>query len=207
MKREIVPVLLALALGASACGGTGSEGQEAVGQTTPDREHICDALSDPEALREGACVERGVRYVVVDGRSPLELRSLTATIRNVSVAPDLPKRLRRANGVFIVLTLVVHNREDVARRFAPGQTFLSIGEQQYPESVRVERTHKPSLAHPSRERIAPDEYVTGDVVFEIPPEEVPRVETDGRLFVVNFGARSPLEGGQPRELGQFRLFQ
>jgi hypothetical protein len=216
VKRGIALTVLALAVTAGGCGESSpgqleSQQPATTARFRPGKGPGCDARGINDTyLREGRCIEEGVRYVVANGRSTMQLRTLRAAIRGISIAQEIPTGrgpAARPQGIFVLVRMAVENRDHVPRRFGPGQTTLGIAGQQYPEIATVERrSYRDAFAFTGRRPIPPGASDTGHVVFDVPPDQVERIETEGRLIVVDFDAPSLLEGGSPREVGQFRLY-
>jgi len=223
MRTVMALLVLALGIGVSACGGS-SEGP--VGEapivtptstsgapTSTDEARGRDGRKNVSCaargittppFKEGACVQRGTRYVVANGRSVLRLRTLSAAIAGLTVSETIPGHEGEATpqGVFVFIRLNVMNLTDKPQRFQPGQTRLALRDQPYDERVDVETDMHPSALGSKRRVIQPDELVQGEVVFDVPLEAVERVSSEGMLYVVNFGGAS---GGRP-EFGQIRIY-
>lgn len=227
MRMRIALVLLALALGASGCGGSaeGTDPAERTVATVPSTgssrsasqrrgasETIRASRDDTSCVargivvppfNEGTCVQNGRRFVIVNGRSVLRLTTLSAAIQNFSVAEAIPGRGSRATpqGAFIIIGVRVTNRTRSPQRFGPGQTLLTIREQQFEERTDVEgEVHERALGFAGR-AIQPGASVEGDVVYDIPLTEIERVTREGVLYVANFGPQA-----RRSELGQFRIY-
>jgi hypothetical protein len=216
-------VLLALAIGIGACGGTQGDAVSSVATTptapTPrgrqkpsDPRKSCDAQGiNRTQLLEGACTEGGVQYVVGNHESVVRLRTLRAAIVGLSVSGAAGGGDRAATPVrdaFLRITLQVQNRDKVPHRFAFGQTMIGIGPNNYLESVEVERqVHPESIAAVNGGRIGPGETLRGDVIFDITEADYQILMREGRFFIWNFGDRAALEIDRSvGQLGQIRLY-
>jgi hypothetical protein len=228
VRIKVAPVLLALAMGMSACGGTqddtplGAAGTTATAQTNAGRDgkrprndprkSCAEQGIDSTSLGEGACTEQGIHYVVANRQSLLRLRTLAVAIINISAgggAGGGERTARPQRGAFVRVTLMVQNRDKVPHRFALGQTMLGIGENNYLEAIEVERSvHREALARINGGRLLPGETLRGDVLFDVVPTDVDLIARQGRLFVFNFGQRAALAlpRGAGHQLGQFRLY-
>jgi Domain of unknown function (DUF4352) len=225
MRIRMALALLALAAGLSACGGGSADGPGAGGtiatpRTTAEtqgrggrsgrggrdaRSCVAMGISAPP-FGEGACVERGTRYVVANGRSVMRLRSLDAALRGFTVAEAIEGRDGPVTpvGAFLVVDLSVENTTDRPVRFMPGQTLMLLDDQRFQERQDVEeRVHEDALAFAGRAPIEPGRTVKGSVVYDIPIAAIERVTARGTLIVANFEGNPP--GRQP-EFGQFRIY-
>jgi hypothetical protein len=229
MKTPIIVAALALAIGASACGGSG-EGPSlaerpiatatspsgpggrvrttANGRRSTAKQDCVAAGITAPPFHEGACTQRGRRFVVADGRSTLQLKSLSAQITGVSAADALPAKggeVAPQQGVFVLISLSVKNRTGATQQFVPGQTQLTIRDQAYEERTDVEgAVNARSLASPGHGRLAPGATGEGHVVFDVPITDLRRVTTEGTLYVANF---ADLSAGRHAELGVIRIYQ
>lgn len=236
MRTKIVWMSMALALSLQACGGGTSgnlpaeggasrpvtvakpvEGRKTTASKPSKRRPTAAERSSCAAKgilepgqKEGACTLNGMRLVVANGRSKLRLKLLQATIRGLSIAEHIPQgrgqARARPQGTFIVISLSIENRDDAAHRFGAGQTALAIGNQQYDDSAAVERRFPDALAYARRGAIPPGGVARGEVVFDIPPADVRRVSTAGRLFIANFDANLIRGVGPTGEVGYLRLY-
>lgn len=217
--------LLALAVGLSACGGGSTEGPGQDGGTVatptaaprarggnggngrPATQNCTDAGITTPPYNEGTCVQRGTRFVVVNGRSVMSLRTLDASLRGFSVADAIPGPNGEATpqGAFLLVRLSIQNTTGQVVRFAPNQTLLELDGEQFQERTDVEEnTHRGALAFSSRDPIAPGETAEGAVVFDIPVDAIERVTARGHLLLANFDGNPP---GKQREFGQFRVYR
>lgn len=170
----------------------------------------CPAMGIVEpGEKEGACTLNGTWYVVANGKSKLRLKLLHAAIRGISVAQEVPqgrgKPRARPQGAFMLISLMVENRDDVAHRFGAGQAVLAIGNQQYHDVGRVERGFPDALAYAGRGAIPPGGVARGEVVFDVVPEDLRRIGTGGRLFISNF-TNLNRGVGSTGEVGYLRLY-
>jgi hypothetical protein len=222
VRIRIALTLSALAVGLTACGGgTDSEALSGSVATAPgarqtpirriksDPRKSCSSQGiDREQVLEGACREDGVSYVVANRTSLLRLDSMTVAITGFSASPVVRERkrtIRSRRGAFVRVTLTIKNRETTARRFTYGQTILGIAGNNYPESLVAERTHPEALAKANGGVVTPGGTLRGDVLFDVLPEDIERLPTEGRLFITNFGVRAGTRAAL-RQLGQFRLY-
>lgn len=219
----IALALLALAAGISACGGT--QGDAAGVATAPpvpttpdgrpkpsDPHKGCDEQGiNPTQLREGACTEDGIQYVVGNRESVVRLRTLKAAIIGVSVAGEDAGNhhvARPERDAFLRITIQVQNRDKVPHRFGFGQTMLGIGANNYLESVDVERdVHEEAIAKVNGGVIQPGETLRGDVLFDITEADYAVLDRQARFFIWNFGQRASLRiSRRVGQLGQIRLY-
>lgn len=207
-------VLLAATIAVAGCGGT--QGGADVAETTPraiparrgktDPRKSCEAQGiNRRQLGTGACTAQGVQYVVANYGGVVKLRTIAATILDVGVAPSIGT-VNPERDAFLRLRLQVQNRDKVPHRFAFGQTMLGIAEDNYLESVRVERSvHPESLARAGT--MGPGEILRGDVVFDITEADYQRLQQDGRFFIWNFGDHASAQiSRRIGQLGQIRLY-
>ena len=211
-------MLSALAVTLAACGGsgggeTGTTAAGAVevpfrrGPTDPNKSCRSQGI-DNRQVREGRCTEDDVRYVVVNRTSVLRLDTLSVATGGVSVSPIArgPNgRARARRGAYLRMSLTVLNRSKEPRRFVFGQTMLSISENTYSEALEAERVHPEALARVRGGLVSPGATLRGDVIFDVLPEAIERLPTEGRLFVANFGVRAGSRAAR-KQLGQFRLY-
>jgi hypothetical protein len=219
----IALALLALAAGISACGGTQGDAVSSVptqtAPTTPrgrqkptDPRKNCDAQGvNRTELREGACTEEGVQYVVGNHESVVRLRTLSAAIVGLSVSGAAASPGQTATPLrdaFLRITLQVQNRDKVSHRFGFGQTMIGIGPNNYLESVDVERrVHPEAIGRVNGGMIQPGETLRGDVIFDITEADYQILQREGRFFIWNFGDRASLTISRSiGQLGQIRLY-
>jgi hypothetical protein len=230
VRIKVALALMALAMGTGACGGGTEDGSQAAVSETPNSTASrsvqgggarggraggaggaasCEAkrITTPP-YREGTCIQGRARVVVVDGLSRLRLKSLHASLKGFALldvaggrgVEESPRR-----GAFIRITLEVQNRTKKPQRFEAGQTLLLVAGKEYEESAQVERAiQQTALAYGQRKLIPPGASATGDVLFDVPLEEVERVTAQGLLLIANF--RGTVEGRLP-EIGQVRIYQ
>jgi hypothetical protein len=225
MRIIAVASALALAVALGACGGSSTEVRVAeVGTNGTTNAYgkqgakararqSCQALGIT-ALNgpEGACVLRGTRLVAANGHTTLRLKTLTAAIKNLTVAEQIPGKhgpVGARDGAFVLVTLAVKNRDKVAHAFAWGQTVLGIENVNYEENAAVERrSYESAFAFPTRRQIPAGGTVIGDVVYEVPTEPIQRITQQGRVFVANFGERPLVMVARHKgEIGFLRLYQ
>ncbi|HKG01772.1 MAG TPA: hypothetical protein VKB03_01210 [Conexibacter sp.] len=220
-----IVALVLLVLGASiavaACGGT-QEGADIAGNTSltaprapvrpgrTDPRKSCDAQGiNATQLGTGACTADGVRYVVANYGGIVKLRKLGVAIISVGVAPGYDNNrggVAPQRDAFLRIKLQVQNRDKVPHRFGFGQTMLGVAENNYLESIRVERrTHPESLANAGT--MGPGETLQGDVVFDITESDYQQLQRKGRFFIWDFGGHaSPQFSRRTGQLGQIRLY-
>ena len=212
-------LVLTASIGVAACGGT-QEGADIAGSTRPraiparrgrtDPSKSCDSQGiDATQLGVGACTADGVRYVVANYGGVVKLRTLAVSIIEVGVAPGYQGRNRTVTptrDAFLRMKLQVQNRDRVPHSFGFGQTMLGITENNYLESIPVERRiHPESLANAGTMR--PGEILRGDVLFDITEADYQQLQRNGRFFIWNFGDRaSPQISRKSGQLGQIRLY-
>ena len=102
--------------------------------------------------------------------------------------------MKSRRGAFVRVTLTVQNRSRRPQRFVFGQTVLGVAGNNYPESV-AERVHPEALAQLQGGVVPPGNTLRGDVIFDVLPEDVDRISTEGRLFITNFGVKSIVQIG------------
>ena len=224
MRNKVALALLALAASivVAACGGT----QEAdlAGTSTPttptrpvkhrrtDPHKSCDAQGiNSTQLGVGACTEEGVQYVVANYGGIAKLRTLAVTITGVAIAPadeDGRRKVAPQRDAFLRVTLQVQNRDKVPHRFEYGQTMLGIAEDNYLESVNVERqVHPEAIAKVNGGTIGPGETLRGDVLFDITEADYAQIQRKARFFIWNFGDRASAQiSRRIGQLGQIRLY-
>jgi hypothetical protein len=217
-KVALALLVLAASIGAVACGGT-QGGADIAGNTAPTRplrpeqtdpHKSCEAQGiNATQLGIGNCTTDGVQYSVANYGGVVRLRTLAVTILDVGVeAFDAGHghRVTPQRDAFLRMKLQVQNRDKVAHRFSFGQTMLGISEDNYPESISLERrVHPESLANAGT--MGPGETLRGDVVFDITEADYQQLQRKGRFFIWNFGdhanAQLSRRGGQ---IGQIRLY-
>lgn len=211
--------LLAATTAVVGCGGT-QEGVDVAAETAPraiparrgrtDPRKSCDAQGiNARQLQTGACTAGGVQYVVANYGGVVKLRTIAVTVLDVGVAPNDAGNGRTATperDAFLRFRLQVQNLDKVPRRFAFSQTMLGIADDNYLESVRVERdVHAESLANAGTMR--PGETLRGDVLFDITEADYQRLQQAGRFFIWNFGDHASAQiSRRIGQLGQLRLY-
>ena len=214
--------LLALVAMLSACGGStegsaggtiATPGTDTTAQSRGGREvggraggrgnvSCTDAGITSPPFREGACMERGTRFVVANGRSVMQLRTLKAALRGFHVVESIGSV--SPLGVFLVVRLSVQNQTRKPMRFLAGQTILDVGDQRFEERMDVEQRTLPfALAYSRRAPIKPGQTVEGSVVYDIPIDLIETVTREGNLGVANLDGNPP---GKQAELGYFRIY-
>lgn len=224
MGKKVAPALslLAVIIVVSACGGTqgglgGTTSTNASNRPIAAHRHTdphkgCDAQGiNSTQLGTGACTEGGVGYVVANYGGVVKLRTLSAAIVGVSVAPadeGHGRRVTPTREAFLRVTLQVQNRDRVPHRFAFGQTMLGIGPDDYTESVRVERfVHQESIAAVNGGTIGPGETLRGDVIFDITEADYQQLQRAGRFFIWNFGGHASQQITRGTgQVGQIRMY-
>jgi predicted small secreted protein len=220
--RKIVALallVLTASIAVAACGGT-QEGADIAGNTTPrviparkgktDPHKSCDAQGiNATQLGTGACTADGVQYVVANYGGVVKLRTLAVTIIGVGVAPGYQGKNRNIvpqRDAFLRVKLQVQNRDKVPHRFSFGQTMLGIAEDNYLESIGIERRiHPESIANAGT--MGPGEILRGDVLFDITEADYQQLQRKGRFFIWNFGGRAaPQTSRRSGQLGQIRLY-
>ena len=213
-------LVLTASIAVSACGGT--QGADIAGSTTPsasgrpvkpghsDPHKSCDSQGiNSTQLGVGACTADGVQYVVANYGGVVKLRSLVVTIIEVGVAPGYQGKHRNVvpqRDAFLRIKLQVQNRDKVPHHFSFGQTMLGIAEDNYLESINVERhIHPESLANAGT--MGPGEILRGDVLFDITEADYQQLQRKGRFFIWNFGDHaSAAISRRVGQLGQIRLY-
>lgn len=223
-KLALALSLLAVSIIVGACGGT--QGVDLGGATTattasqrplPRNRHTdprksCESQGiNSTQLGTGACTENGVQYVVGNYGGVVRLRTLSAAIVGVTIAPAdkghghvvTPRR-----EAFLRITLQVENTGRTPQRFGFGQTMLGIGGDNYGESIAVERqVHLESIAAANGGVVGPGETLRGDVLFDITREDYEQLNRSGRFFIWNFGGRATAQIARGTgQVGQIRLY-
>lgn len=127
----------------------------------------------------GTCVDAaGQRVTVADRDETATTPAMEVTLLDVETSRTLNRdgeASRRADGVFVVLTLQVRNRLEEPVDFDPaGQVELRLDGQPY-FSADDETT-----------TIDPGEELTGTVAFDVPEDVVGALDTNGNVFVQPF---------------------
>lgn len=221
MGKIVALAMLVLAsIAVAACGGT-QEGADIAGtsSTAPlapvrpektDPHKSCDAQGiNSTQLGTGACTADGVQYVVANYGGVVRLRGLAVAIISVGVSPgyqDGRRAIAPQRDAFLRLKLQVQNRDKVPHRFGFGQTMLGIAEDNYTESIDIERRiHPESLANAGT--MGPGETLQGDVLFDITEADYQQLQRKGRFFVWGFGGHaSPQFSRRAGQIGQIRLY-
>lgn len=146
----------------------------------------CDAQGiNFDERQEGTCVAvDGQRVTVADRGNPATTPAMEVTLVDVETSRSLTREgrtSRRADGVFVLLTLGVRNRLEEPVEFDPGgQVELELDGDRYFNEEEGTTT------------IEPDEERNGTVAFEISEEAAEALETNGNVFVLPFAeARDP----------------
>ncbi len=172
---------LAVATGVDAEGALPEEGDDPVEEGGDDGDLFdCDAQGINANEREGgACVDAvGQRVAVADRGETATTPVMEVTLLDVETPRTLTndgKAGRRADGVFVLLTLEVRNRLKEPVEFDPaGQVELRLDGQPYFSTDE------------GTTRIDPGEERTGTVAFDVPEDVVGSLETNGNVFVLPF---------------------
>lgn len=223
MRNKVALALLVLAasIAVAACGGS-QEGADIAGNTTPtnpvrpvrpektDPHKSCDAQGiNSTQLGIGVCTTEGVQYAVANYGGVARLRTLAVTVLEVGVAPNDAGHGRTVapqRDAFLRMKLQVQNLDKVPHKFGFGQTMLGIAEDNYLESIAVERkVHLESLANAGT--MGPGETLRGDVLFDITEADYQQLQRKGRFFIWNFGDRASAQiSRRIGQLGQIRLY-
>ncbi|HEX5146132.1 MAG TPA: DUF4352 domain-containing protein [Conexibacter sp.] len=220
-KVALALMLLATSTFVGACGGTqgGADEQASTGPvahrirtgpTDPDKSCTAQQI-DKTHLRPGSCTEEGVHYVVANYGGAVKLKSLTATVVEVSVSGGFRGGTRTVApryDAFLRMKLQVQNRGKAPQRFETGQTMLGIGADNYLERADVERKYDPeALVNTSGGRVGPGETLRGDVIYDITREDYEQLQRVGRFFIWNFGGRANARISRSNgQVGQIRLY-
>lgn len=214
-------LVLAASIAVAACGGT-QEGADIAGGTSStaplapvrpektDPHKSCDAQGiNATQLGTGACTADGVQYVVANYGGIVRLRKLGVAIISVGVSPgyqDGRRTIAPQRDAFLRLKLQVQNRDKVPHSFGYGQTMLGIAEDNYIESVNIERKiHPESLAKAGT--MGPGETLQGDVLFDITEADYQQLQRKGRFFIWGFGGRASAQFSRGAgQIGQIRLY-
>lgn len=211
-------LVLAASIAVAACGGT-QDGADVAGNTSsvapvrPERtdpHKSCDAQGiNSTQLGTGSCTTDGLQYVVANYGGVVKLRKLAVAIISVGVAPGYRQGRRSITprrDAFLRVKLQVQNRDKVSHRFGFGQTMLGVAEDNYLESINVERKiHPESIANAGT--MGPGETLQGDVLFDITEADYQQLQRRGRFFIWNFGSRASAQFSRRAvQLGQIRLY-
>jgi hypothetical protein len=153
-------------------------------------------------------VERGIEFVVVNKEHVLHLDSLDAELVSISTSESVPVdygRDRVAKGVFVVATLRITNRARTPKSFSSfgDNGALILSDRQYSEDFDAEN-YGDIRSFTNKDDIQPDQTVTGVMVFDVPPERVTDLDTNGNLDIVNFS--DEFSFGKPKQIGTFRTY-
>lgn len=137
----------------------------------------------------GTCVSAaGERVTVVDRGETARTPAMEVTLLDVETRRSLrrdAKNSRRADGVFVVLTMRVGNRLEEPVAFDPeGQVELYLEGQPY---FNIEQ---------GTTTIEPGEKRTGTVAFDVPEDVADSLDTSGNVFVRPFAAAAFDDDGQ-----------
>lgn len=170
----------------------------------------CDAKGiDPQQLRQGTCVTKGVTFTVVNKGSVLRMHSLTASLNGIRAADSLSSDVSSAtaSGMFVISSLTVTNRLDSPQTFdqiGTAQTQLLLGRQTFTENFDAENGNDPqSCVSKDDAGIQPGESLTCDVIFDVPTSSLAKLTTNGNISITNFGDDIASSGGP---FGVFRTY-
>lgn len=154
-----------------------------------ERPYDCDAQGiNASEGAEGTCVSTvGQRVTVADRGDTATTPAMEVRLLDVETPRSLRrggKKSKRANGVFVVLTLQVRNRLKEPVEFdPPGQVELHLGGQPY---FSIDEGTTTIDAGERRE---------GTVAFDVPEDVAEGLDTSGNVFVHPF-AEAGFEGDQ-----------
>ena len=178
--NRLAPLLL-LCVSLAACGGTERDVSDC------DRRGI-----NARQGREGRCIEEGVVHAVVNRGNVLRLRELEVRLLGVDTRMRVADRYAGsevADGAFVILTLAVRNKLDVATPFdiAQNQVSLVIGRRTYREDFEAENGPvADSFLFTDDTAVRPNETDTGKIVFDVPSEAAERIQARTQAAELRF---------------------
>lgn len=155
---------------------------------------------------EGTCIEEGKRITAVNKDSTLSLKELDAVLVGIEQTKTLGGE--SANGTYALFTLKVTNKASEPKDLGSlgEQPILSVNGKTYTRDTEAEI----GLDGPfgiTESEVQPDETVTGQVVFDLPPPASSQLETPkgaGNLALFNFSDEDPETA---KSAGVIRLYQ
>jgi hypothetical protein len=172
-----------LALIAVGCGG---ETETFVRTEETSAPAQCDAVDIYRTVAEkGAveCLQDGRRYRIRAPDRRLRLRTLTAEFVGYTTEDSISSdggSTTTPSGRFVVVTLHITSEVRSTQSFggAEGQTLLTIDETEFSEAS----------FSTARQSIQPGETLTAKVVYDVPAKLLGRLEENGAVTIVDFGA-------------------
>lgn len=212
----VVALVLAVGVGAGGTllitGGNGDSDEVEEG-TVEALGPNCDAMGiNRKQGREGICVERGRRFVVVDKGSTLRLKELNARLVNIEMTDSVTGApgagTASASGTFVIVTLAITNKLDGPVIFDEfqEQVFLLLGGNRYSEDFDAENGPVQESFTWQGKEIQPEATQTGAVVFDVPNKVLADLNKDGNIFILNFSEADSLSG-QPKVFGIIRTYE
>ena len=206
MKRIVMGALvLALAVGAAACGHENEPVEQATAAAPPAKTEKTPPPAPPEpepepesddcndlginaqGLNEGACTDPdGTKYKVINRAHKLMLNEVGVRLvgigatETIEVPYDTP-----LTGSFVVATVEVTNRMDAPVDIDGSEMFeLGLGKKQFTADFDAMNTGSDDgLIY---ETMQPGQTVTGDVVFRVAPKQIGELEKTGNFVVYQF---------------------
>jgi Domain of unknown function (DUF4352) len=149
----------------------------------------CDAKGITlEGGRQGTCIDdAGHRITVVNRDSTLRLDEMNANIDHIGVRRTVGKGVYRvaAEGLFVMVTVTIHNKLRGPALFRPDEMSLVLGPSTYYNDAAAEASDPKSFANRGG-FIRKGHSVTGRVIFDVPETAAPSLDIDGNVVIVQF---------------------
>jgi hypothetical protein len=156
---------------------------------------------------EGACVDGGIRYVVVNRDGVLKLPTLEAEmldLRGTKTITGESGGSATTKGVYAIVELSITNRTDIPERFEDSQIVLWVGGP-YTADAKVQSKVERKSFLGQDTPIQPGDSQVGTVVFDLTSTGFKALDTKGNLDIVNFGSKG--EVLTQDEIGTIRTYQ
>lgn len=188
------------------------EGEDESSNAATDVENDCEAKEiNGGSRKEGTCIEDGIRWTVVNLKSPLKLETLEAKlldIRNQKSISGLGETAT-ANGIYVTFEIEVTNLARAPQELEEAQTILFVNESIYTQDFDVQNGFEQQSFGWQATPIQPQGSMVGTVTFDVPEKVAKSITKEGNLDFLNFGAEwyEPEEFFEQEEIGSIRTYK
>lgn|GEM_PF-6389567 len=160
---------------------------------------------------EGTCEENGIKWVVANMHTPVKLKTLEASLQDLSERKSIGGEFESssANGIYVTFTLKVTNLSHAPEEFEEEQAVLFVDESVYTQDFDVQNGPEEKSFLWQGEEIQPRGSIEGTVTFDVPKVVAKKITTEGNLDIANFGAEyyEPEEFFEQEEIGSIRTYK